>query len=169
MASSSDSDLTKLDINSNGVANMENIFENSNNEESCSQSIANGKEKAKNFSFSDLSLEKIRLLHAEFSRERNWDQYHTPRNILLALVGEVGEVSELFQWRGETSVGLTNWNDKEKQAVGEELSDVLIYLIRLADVCKIDLSEAVLRKIDLNRKKYPVDKVYGSNKKYTEY
>lgn len=85
------------------------------------------------------------------------------------MVGEVGEVAELFQWRGEVADGLPDWTGEDRKALEEELSDVLIYLVRLADKCKIDLPSAVLRKIEINRQKYPADQVMGSSKKYTEY
>jgi dCTP diphosphatase len=77
-------------------------------------------------------------------------------------VGEVGELSEIFQWKGEVPRGLPDWKDEEKQHVGEELSDVLLYLVRLSDICGVDLGEAALRKIELNALKYPVN---GSSKK----
>ena len=115
------------------------------------------------------NLEDIRELHAEFSDERDWNKFHTPRNLLLAMVGEVGEVAELFQWRGEVADGLPDWTAEDRTALEEELSDVLIYLVRLADKCRIDLPSAVLRKIEINRQKYPADQVMGSSKKYTEY
>ncbi|ESO91686.1 hypothetical protein LOTGIDRAFT_163415 [Lottia gigantea] len=110
-----------------------------------------------------------RKIQEEFCEERNWNQYHSPRNILLALVGEVGELSEIFQWKGEVKKGLPEFTEKEKEHVGQELSDVLVYLIRLADRCHVDLSTAVLNKIEQNRLKYPADKVYGKSEKYTEY
>lgn len=126
--------------------------------------------KPEEFKFSgSLSLEEIRGIQAKFAAERDWNKYHTPRNLLLALVGEVGELSEIFQWRGEVEPGLTDWSDREKEHLGEELSDVLVYLIRLADRCHVDLPSAVLRKIKLNEQKYPAGKVYGSSLKYTEY
>uniref|UniRef100_A0A023FTD9 dCTP pyrophosphatase 1 n=1 Tax=Amblyomma parvum TaxID=251391 RepID=A0A023FTD9_AMBPA len=118
---------------------------------------------------SNLSLETIRQIQAEFAKERNWEQYHTPRNILLAMVAEVGEVSECFQWKGEVKESLPDWTPEEKTHLGEELSDVLVYLIRLADRCEVDLPAAVLRKIELNRQKYPASKVYGKSDKYTAY
>lgn len=65
-------------------------------------------------------------------------------------VGEVGELSEIFQWKGEVEKGLENWEESEKEHLGEELSDVLLYLIRLADICGIDLAHAVLNKIHKN-------------------
>ncbi|KAK8772554.1 hypothetical protein V5799_024201 [Amblyomma americanum] len=118
---------------------------------------------------SNLSLETLRQIQADFAEERNWEQYHTPRNILLAMVAEVGEVSECFQWKGEVKDGLPDWTPEERTHLGEELSDVLVYLIRLADRCQVDLPAAVLRKIELNRQKYPASKVYGKSDKYTAY
>ncbi|XP_057294504.1 dCTP pyrophosphatase 1-like isoform X2 [Hydractinia symbiolongicarpus] len=115
------------------------------------------------------SLEKIRQMQAQFADERNWNQFHSPRNLLLALVGEVGELAELFQWKGEVKQGLPDWSDRQREHLGEELSDVLIYLVRLADKCNIDLPAAACRKFELNAKKYPAALVSGSNKKYTEY
>ena len=96
-------------------------------------------------------------------------------------MGEVGEVCEILQWKGEVKPGVPELSEEEKVHLGEELSDVLIYLIRLAgisfhasfliliDRCDIDLPQAVLRKLKLNEKKYPAEKVRGSSKKYNEY
>jgi dCTP diphosphatase len=70
-------------------------------------------------------------------------------------VGEVGELSEIFQWRGEVDRGLPNWEESDKEHLGEELSDVLLYLIRLADICGIDLADAASKKIVKNAIKYP--------------
>ncbi|XP_058497148.1 glutamyl-tRNA(Gln) amidotransferase subunit B, mitochondrial [Solea solea] len=123
-----------------------------------------------NFTFTpEPTLENIRRMQAEFTDERNWQQFHQPRNLLLAMVGEVGEVSELFQWRGEVAEGLPDWTESEREHLAHELSDVLIYLVELAEKCHVDLPQAVLRKMALNRMKYPASKVHGSAKKYTEY
>ncbi|KAH7569691.1 hypothetical protein ACOSP7_013322 [Xanthoceras sorbifolium] len=108
-----------------------------------------------------VTLQELKNKMAEFSKERDWDQFHSPRNLLLALVGEVGELSEIFQWKGEVPRGLHDWKEEEKQHLGEELSDVLLYLVRLSDICGVDLDEAVLRKLELNAIKYPV-KHHGS-------
>ncbi|KAL4271783.1 hypothetical protein GQ457_13G028560 [Hibiscus cannabinus] len=116
-----------------------------------------------------VSLEELKKKMAEFSKERDWDQFHSPRNLLLALVGEVGELSEIFQWRGEVPRGLPGWKDEEKQHLGEELSDVLLYLVRLSDVCGVDLGKAALRKLELNAIKYPVKLCKGSSKKHTQF
>ncbi|XP_029987353.1 glutamyl-tRNA(Gln) amidotransferase subunit B, mitochondrial [Sphaeramia orbicularis] len=125
---------------------------------------------ASRFTFSPQpTMEDIRRMQAEFTDERDWNQFHQPRNLLLAMVGEVGEVSELFQWRGEVAEGLPNWTEAEREQLAHELSDVLIYLLELAEKCHVDLPQAVLRKMALNRLKYPASKVHGSAKKYTEY
>lgn len=80
-------------------------------------------------------------------------------------VGEVGELSEIFQWKGEVPRGLPDWEEEEKEHVGEELSDVLLYLVRLSDICGVDLGKAALRKLELNAVKYPVKLSKGSSKK----
>ena len=80
-------------------------------------------------------------------------------------VGEVGELSEIFQWKGEVPRGLPGWKEEEKQHLGEELSDVLLYLVRLSDICEVDLGKAALRKLELNALKYPVSLSKGSSKK----
>ncbi|XP_071988127.1 dCTP pyrophosphatase 1 [Engystomops pustulosus] len=122
------------------------------------------------FCFSDSpSMEDIRRLQSGFATDRDWKKFHQPRNLLLALVGEVGELAELFQWRGEVSEGLPDWTPSERESLSHELSDVLIYLLELAEKCHVDLPRAVLTKMELNAKKYPVERVQGSAKKYTEY
>ncbi|XP_062030135.1 uncharacterized protein LOC133745996 [Rosa rugosa] len=104
----------------------------------------------------DVSLQELRDRLAEFAQVRGWEQYHSPRNLLLALVGEVGELSEIFQWKGEVARGLPDWSSDDKEHLEEEISDVLLYLIQLADVCGLDLGQAALSKIVKNARKYPV-------------
>ncbi|KAG2669705.1 hypothetical protein I3843_14G044200 [Carya illinoinensis] len=105
-----------------------------------------------------VTLDLLKKKMTEFARERDWEQFHSPRNLLLALVGEVGELSEIFQWKGEVPKGLPDWKEEEKLHLGEELSDVLLYLVQLSDICGIDLGRAALRKVELNAIKYPVSK-----------
>ncbi|MQL86365.1 hypothetical protein Taro_018889 [Colocasia esculenta] len=102
-----------------------------------------------------VSLKDLSRKLEEFAKARDWEQYHSPRNLLLAMVAEVGELSEIFQWRGEVARGLPNWEESDKEHLAEELSDVLLYLIRLADVCGIDLGEAATKKLVKNAIKYP--------------
>jgi len=104
-----------------------------------------------------------------FAGEREWDQFHTPRNLVLALVGEVGELAECFQWKGEVEEGLKGFTEEEKEHIGEEMSDVLFYLARLADKCGVDLPAAAEKKMAKNRAKYPKDKARGRADKYTAY
>ncbi|KAG0604031.1 hypothetical protein M758_10G138800 [Ceratodon purpureus] len=116
----------------------------------------------------EVTLKDLGRKMADFAADREWDQFHSPRNLLLALVGEVGELSEIFQWKGEVPRGLCDWNDAEKEHLGEELSDVLLYLVRLADVCNVNLGESALRKLQKNAVKYPVELCKGNSKKYRE-
>ncbi|KAJ8449695.1 hypothetical protein Cgig2_001351 [Carnegiea gigantea] len=129
---------------------------------------AEGSKKPKMEERESVSLDDLKAKMAEFAKERDWDQFHTPRNLLLALVGEVGELSEIFQWKGEVPRGLPGWGEEEKQHLGEELSDVLLYLVRLSDICGVDLSKAALRKLELNALKYPrfKIKVYMKGKRF---
>ncbi|KAK4749053.1 hypothetical protein SAY87_026502 [Trapa incisa] len=102
-----------------------------------------------------VTLDLLREKMVDFANERGWGQFHSPRNLLLAMVVEVGELSEIFQWKGEVARGLPDWKDEERIHLGEELSDVLLYLVQLSDTCGIDLGKAALRKIQLNAQKYP--------------
>ena len=98
----------------------------------------------------------------------DWDQFHTPRNLALALVGEVGELCELFQWTSDANPP-TSWPEAKRQNLREELADVATYLVRLADKCDVDLPAAIAGKLQKNARKYPASLVRGSSKKYTEY
>lgn len=105
---------------------------------------------------------------AQFARERDWEQFHIPKNLAMALAGEAGEVLELFQWlTPEQSSAFTGQADGS-QALREELADVFAYLLRLADVTGVDLEEALAEKIELNRRRYPVELAYGRAEKYTK-
>ena len=121
--------------------------------------------------FSETSLEELRQMQQDFVEEREWSQFHTPRSLALALVGEVGEVCELLQWRGDdgAQTNLPSWTQEERMALADELADVMSYVVRLADVTGIDLPAAFEAKLAKNRAKYPSDIVRGSAAKYTEY
>lgn len=113
------------------------------------------------------SLKELRARVNAFVEERDWAQFHSPKNLSMAMIVEAGEVVEHFQWMTEQqSLSL---NAETKDQVGQELSDTFVYLLRIAEVCGIDLIDAANKKIDINAKKYPVEKVRGSNAKYTEY
>jgi dCTP diphosphatase len=103
---------------------------------------------------------------AAFAAERNWDQFHSPKNLSMALTGEVGELSEIFQWLTEEASKSAASNPDTATAVREELADVTLYLVRLASVLGVDLNEAVNQKLKKNAEKYPVEKAHGTYKKY---
>ena len=109
------------------------------------------------------TLETLAVKLAEFARERDWDQFHSPKNLAMALAGEVGEVLEHFQWLTESQS--RDLPPHVREAVALELADVLLYLVRLADKLGVDLSAAALRKIELNAAKYPADEVRGSSRR----
>ena len=104
---------------------------------------------------------------ASFADERDWDQYHIPKNLSMALMVESAELLEIFQWL--TPEQSRNLSNEQFAAVDEEIADILIYLLRLSDKLDIDPIDAAVRKIAKNRDKYPADKVRGQAKKYTEY
>jgi hypothetical protein len=112
--------------------------------------------------------EKVNQLLRRFAEERDWDKYHTPKNLASSIVVEASELLELFQWsRGQ--VGWHELNDPKIRArVEEELADVLIYILRFADLAKIELNDAMIRKIAENASKYPADKARGNDRKYNE-
>lgn len=112
-------------------------------------------------------LEQIKLQLRQFSDDRDWDQFHSPKNLSMALIAEAAELVEHFQWLTEEQSKALN--PVQLEQVKEELADIQIYLIRIADKLNVDLIKAVAEKIDSNAKKYPTDKVRGSSKKYTEY
>lgn len=113
------------------------------------------------------SLEQLRQRLAQFAAERDWDQFHSPKNLAMALSGEAAEIIEHFQWlTEEQSRHLT---PEKQQAVGLELADVLIYLIRLADKLNIDLVAAASAKIQINETRYPAARVKGDARRAAEY
>jgi dCTP diphosphatase len=117
------------------------------------------------------TLEHLRTTLAQFANERDWDQFHSPRNLVLAMMGEVGEIAECFQWKGDEKCqnNLEGWKNEKLIHLGEELSDVLLYLVRLADRCNIDLAAAAARKLVINGLKYPAAAVKGRSEKYDTY
>ena len=114
---------------------------------------------------SDLNAIKLRL--RDFAEARDWEQFHSPKNLSMALSVEVSEIVEHFQWLTDDQ---SKTLPKDKLAeVETELADTLIYLIRLADKLDLDLLKAAQNKIEVNEQKYPIDKAKGNAKKYTEH
>lgn len=111
-----------------------------------------------------LLMELIR----KFSHEREWGKYHNPRNLILALMGELGELAELFQWRTDSEASDLMQDPELAARVTDELADVFGYLLRLADVTGVNLGEALEAKIKLNEERYPAHLARGNARKYTE-
>ena len=113
------------------------------------------------------SLKPLSEVLDAFAEERDWHQFHSPKNLAMALAVEVAEIMEIFQWL--TTEQSKELEAKKLQDVEEELADSFIYLIRLADTLGVDLLLAAESKLKQNRDKYPADVVRGSSAKYTEY
>ena len=105
-----------------------------------------------------MDFNEVKKAVIKFTEDRNWDQFHTPENLAKSISIEAGELLECFQWSP----------DYDKEAAKEELADVMNYCIQLADKMGISIEDAILEKIETNAKKYPIEKSYGSSKKYTE-
>lgn len=112
-------------------------------------------------------LEVIRDRLRQFTAERDWGRYHSPKNLVMALIAEAAELVEHFQWLSETQSDALG--PEKLKAVEDELADVLLYLVSLADRLGVDLAGAAMAKIGRNEARYPADKVRGSARKYTEY
>lgn len=111
-------------------------------------------------------IDEIKNKLRDFASERDWDKFHTPKNLAMAIAGETGELIEIFQWKNESESSKGSLSDNDLSHIKEEMSDVLLYLIRLADVLDIDLIKEANNKIELNRIKYPITLSRGNAKKY---
>ena len=111
---------------------------------------------------SDSIAELTAALRA-FARERDWEQFHTPKNLAIALLIEAAEVAEHFQWSDPDAAALS---PEQRHAIATEIGDTLLYLARLADVLGIDMLEAAREKMRRNAERYPIDKAFGRSAKY---
>ena len=102
-----------------------------------------------------------------FAVARDWEQFHSPKNLSMALAGEAGELLEHFQWLSEEQSG--QLDEAKLDAVALEMADILIYLLRLAERLDVDLLEAADRKVDANERRYPADRVRGDARRADEY
>ncbi len=113
------------------------------------------------------SLEDLNTQLLAFARERDWEQFHSPKNLSMALAGEAGELLEHFQWLSEEQSGTLDATKKDEVAL--ELADILIYLIRLSERLDIDLVDAAYRKMAINQVRYPKEQVQGDARRADEY
>lgn len=116
---------------------------------------------------SDPYLENLEARLLQFAKQRDWEQFHAPKNLAMALAVEAGELMEHFQWLSEQQSESLSADKLEE--VGFEIADVFIFTVRLASRLGLDLDDFVRRKIEINEQKYPTHKVRGSARKYTEY
>lgn len=116
---------------------------------------------------SDNAFESIKLTLRDFAQQRDWDQFHSPKNLAMALNVEAAELLEHFQWLTEPQS--TSLDAETLAEVAEEIADIQLYLIRIADKLGIDIVASAQKKIIKNAQKYPADKVRGQSKKYTKY
>ncbi|MGA6209302.1 nucleotide pyrophosphohydrolase [Nocardia testacea] len=115
-----------------------------------------------------MAILRLQALIAQFSAEREWERFHTPKNLVMALTGEVGELSELFQWLTTEESATVVQDPARRMRVEEEIADVFIYLLRLADVLDVDLAAAVEAKLRANEERYPVEVSRGRAVKHSD-
>ena len=114
------------------------------------------------------SLSDLKNAVSQFVGERDWHQFHDPKNLVMAMSSEVGELADLFRWvDNRESLALAKSPDSRVQ-VAHELADVLMFVAEFASVCEIDLATAVAEKLEVNAGKYPIEKAKGSSKKYDQ-
>lgn len=113
------------------------------------------------------SLNELKQKLQQFVDERDWAQFHSPKNLAMAMIVEAAELVEHFQWNTEAESH--ELSDEKREQVSHELADTFVYLLRIAQVLDIDLIEATNKKIALNALKYPADRARGKNNKYTDY
>jgi len=116
---------------------------------------------------SERGLKTLKMALRKFAAERDWDKFHSPKNLAMALIGETAEIVEHFQWLSEAQS--KRLSVAKKREIQEELGDTLIYLVRLADKLNLDLLKAAFDKLQINRQKYPAQLVKGKAHKYTHY
>ncbi len=112
-------------------------------------------------------IPEIKKQLRQFAADRDWHQFHTPKNLVMALTVEAAELQEIFQWL--TQEQSSQLPEDAKSRAAEEIADVLLYLVRLADILDIDLEQATWSKLDLNKQKYPIEKARGTADKYSTF
>jgi NTP pyrophosphatase (non-canonical NTP hydrolase) len=108
------------------------------------------------------TIENLAVRLQRFAADRDWEQFHNPKNLAISVSIEAGELLELFQWLTPDQAAVYADLPSQRERLAEEMADILIYLVRLTDVVGIELLDAALRKVALNESRYPVEKVKGS-------
>jgi len=112
-----------------------------------------------------IDIDQLKKTLQDFADQRDWQKFHNPKNLAMALAGEAGELLEIFQWLTEAESIQAHQDPDIHKHTSHELADILLYLIRIADQMKINLSQAIHDKLILNNRKYPAELVRGSSKK----
>jgi len=115
------------------------------------------------------TIEQLKALVLAFSKERDWEQFHSPKDLGLALASEVGELLDLFRYRTDDQIREALADRAGARQVAHELADCLWVVLRLAEVCGVDLAASLAEKVELAARKYPADRSSGRNDKYTAY
>ncbi|MBC7711844.1 MAG: nucleotide pyrophosphohydrolase [Rhizobacter sp.] len=115
-----------------------------------------------------MNLEKLKTEVDKFASDRDWDQFHSVKNLSMALSVESSELLEIFQWMTEEESNLVKNNPAKLEKVEDEAADIFVYLLRLTGKLNIDLEKAVINKMKKNAEKYPVELSRGNSKKYDE-
>jgi len=122
----------------------------------------------KSMSDAATTVAEIRERVLAFARERDWEQFHSPKNLSMALAAESGELMEHFLWTESAASAATLSDPKKRQKIEDELADVIIYALEFANIGRIDVAKAIEAKLAQNAAKYPVEKAKGRSEKYTE-
>lgn len=115
-----------------------------------------------------VTIADMQAVLAAFVEARDWQRFHTPKNLSMALSGEAAELIELFQWKTETESWAIMDDPRSAEAVRDEIADIVLYTIRIADVLNIDIADAVHAKMAKNEAKYPADEFRGKVRQYVE-
>ncbi len=116
-----------------------------------------------------IDIDNLKEVLKDFANVRDWNKFHNPKNISMALACESAELLEIFQWMSDKDAANAHLETLTKEKASEELADIMLYLVRMASLMDINLSDAIKNKIVINKKKYPAELVKGSAKKYSEY
>jgi NTP pyrophosphatase (non-canonical NTP hydrolase) len=114
------------------------------------------------------TISELKEIVKKFCEERDWDQFHNPKDLAIGISTEANELLELFRFKSESNINSMMSDLKKRTEIGEELADILYFTLRFAQMNNFDLSEELKRKIMKNNERYPVSKAKGSNKKYNE-
>ncbi|MCP4888094.1 MAG: nucleotide pyrophosphohydrolase [Rubripirellula sp.] len=112
------------------------------------------------------TISDLKTAVATFAEERDWEQFHDPKNLVMAMVSEIGELSEHFRWVRSEEAFATAADPANAEDIAHELADILMFALEFANVCDIDIAKAVSSKIEINRQRYPIEKAKGRSDKY---